>query len=249
MAISRIQIADELTYALSGTPITKVFNTGVSAGDAIVVCVFWKNNVTISSVTDDQANTYVDCGAGRLTRPTDGFLQIYGATNVVGGGSSPTISIAFSGAVTEAGVILIEYTGEDLTALFDSVSGTGTATSGTSVTTGSFTPTIASGAIIAYGNTNDTDGSVGSGYTLVGAPAGAGAITEEKFFTSAPGSQTAVINMSTAIAKGGLIAAVIRAAGSGSGGAVSASETPAIADTPSWSTPQFLLTTAVKVSE
>jgi hypothetical protein len=199
------------TSLTSGASVATSWNNDTTSANAVLVCVCWKNNVTITSVTDSQGNAYADCGAGRLARPTDGFMQILGAANIVGG-TLPTVTVNLSGAATEIDVYLLEYSTCDPSALFDSVFGTGTAAAGTSVTTGSFTPTIAKGAIVAFGYTNDTNATPGAGFTIRSNVAGTGEGVEDLIFSSPPGPSTASMNLSTAVAKAGIIAAVIRGA-------------------------------------
>ena len=214
MAIAFVNSHDD-TNLSSGTSRAFALGFNPAAGECLAVCIFWKNNVTITSVTDTLSNTYADCGAGRLTRPTDGFLQIFGA-QVTTGGTTPTITVSFSGAMVENENVVLDYSGQDQSTLFD-VTATGTATSGTSVTTGSFTPGVTDGAVVAWCVTNDTNGSAGTNFTSRVSPAGAGIVSEDRIFTSSLGSTTASANMSAALTKGAIIAAVIRAAAAATG--------------------------------
>ena len=211
MGIAFVQKKDGFLIAGPTTSQALQWNNDTTTGNAVIVCVAWKNNVTITSVTDDQGNSYVDCGAGRLARPTDGFLQILGAKNITGG-TLPTVTVSFSASATEIDLYLLEYSGADLTNLFDSVSGTGTATSGTSVTTGSFTPTTSQGAVVAFAFTDDTNASAGASHTIRCNPATSGEGVEDRIFNSSLGSVTSSVTLSTAVTKAGIIAAVIRAA-------------------------------------
>src|SRR4051812_20420212 len=179
MAVAFVQKTDN-AVAGTATNYGTTWGGNPTTGNAVLVCVFWKGAVTISSVTDSQGNTYADCGAGRLSRPTDGFLQILGANNITGG-VTPTVTVNFSGGGgTEIDVYLLEYAGQNPSTLFDSVTGTGTATSGTTVTTGSFTPTVSVGAVFAFGDTDDTNGTAGASMTSRSAPAGAGVVIEDR---------------------------------------------------------------------
>lgn len=211
MGVGFIQKKDGNVIGGPGTSIATVWDGNPADGNALVVCVFWKNDVTITSVTDSQSNIYSDCGAGRLARPVDGYLQILAANDALGG-ITPTVTVNWSGSATSINVYLLEYTGQDPATLWDSVTATGTATSGTFVSTGSFTPTPTDGAVIAWGSTSDTDATAGSGFTARCDPAGFGEAVEDLIFTSSIGSITASIDLSIAVTKAGIIAATMNSA-------------------------------------
>ncbi len=206
--------------------------TGASHG--VVLGIFWKGAVDVTSVTDDKSSTYADCGAGKLTRPTDGFLRIYGSPLVASG--MTVVTIHFNGAPLSGNNAfdVAEYSGQDTTTLFDSVTATGTATSGTTVTTANLTPTITAGAIVAFAATNDTNGSAGTNFTARITAGGSGNAFEDWIFASSVGTITASANMSASIARGGIIAAVLRQAPAGTTIAVPAGAAKCIGQTP-WS--------------
>jgi hypothetical protein len=216
----------DLVGSRSGTTQTIAPTGAFTGGNGGVLGIFWKTNVTISSVTDTAGNVWTDCGAGRFTRPTDGFIQIYGCNNLAAG--TPTITVTFSTTATEMGLDVLEYSGQDTTTLFDSVTATGTATSGTSVTTGSLTPTISDGAIVAYCVTDDTNGSAGASMTTRFAVATGGDIFEDRIFSSSVGTVTVSANMSAAITKGGILACVLRAAAVSTSAAVTGTITSSV---------------------
>jgi hypothetical protein len=240
MSIAFVQKTDG---NVSGGPtgsLGTVWGGNPTTGNAVLVCVFWKSDTTITSVTDSQSNTYVDCGAGRLARPTDGFLQIFGAKNITGG-TTPTVTVNWNvGTAFEIDVYLLEYLGADISSLFDSVTATGTATSGSTLTTGNFTPTITNGAVIAFAGSNSgTTVVAGASFTLRCGPAAYGEGVEDQIFTSSLGTITAGMDMGGALTKGGIIACVIKAAASGttvlpgSGALTLTGFAPTISTTPS----------------
>lgn len=210
VAIAFVQKTDHAA-AGAATNYPTTWGGNPSTGNAVLVCVFWKGAVTISSVTDSQSNTYADCGAGRLARPTDGFLQVLGAKSITGG-TTPVVTVNFSGAANSIDVFLLEYSGQDTATLFDSVTGTGTATSGTAVTTGSFTPTISAGAVVAFAASDDTNATAGTNYTIRCNPAASGEGVEDRIFSSSLGSITASMTLSAAVTKAAIIACTLRAA-------------------------------------
>src|SRR5689334_4136358 len=117
----------------AGTLATTVPST--TAGNGMVVGIFWKGAETVTSVIG--GGTYADSGAGKLARPTDGNIQFFGATNISGGITTVTVNWSDANA-SSIEAYCWEVTGQDTTNVFDSVSGTGTASSGTTVTTSSF---------------------------------------------------------------------------------------------------------------
>lgn len=210
VAVAFVQKTDN-AVAGAATNYATVWGGNPATGNAVLICVFWKGAVTISSVTDSQSNTYADCGAGRLARPTDGFLQLLGAKNITGG-TTPTVTVNFSGAANSIDVFLLEYSGQDTGTLFDSVTSTATATSGTTVTTGSFTPTISAGAVVAFAASDDTNATAGTNYTIRSNVAASGEGVEDRIFSSSLGSITASMTLSAAVTKAGIIACTLRAA-------------------------------------
>jgi hypothetical protein len=212
-----VQKADDAGTSTLGpvASATQVWGGNPASGNCVLVAVFWKGAVTITSVTDTQGNVYTDCGAGKLTRPTDGFLQTFGAFGITGG-TTPTVTVNFSAAsATEIDVYLNEYhpaTGEVLS--FDSATSSATGTTGNSLTTGNLTPTINSGIVFAQGCANSTLSAAGAGFTLrsgnFGGTGGGG--TEDQIFTTSIGTITPSMTWGgAAMTKGALLVCVVRA--------------------------------------
>lgn len=129
--------------------------TNVKNGHAVLLFAFWKGDQTISSVVDNAAggsNTYADSGAGRIARPTDGYVQCLGAKNVTGG--NLTLTVTWNGSVTSIYLFAVDVLQAHASTLFGQTA-SGTATSGTSLTTGSFTPSYTRGMILAFGVWDD----------------------------------------------------------------------------------------------
>lgn len=215
-----ISAPTQTNFALSqsGASPTLAWTGNTVSGHAVVACAFWKGAVTLNSVTDPQSNTYGDSGAGALARPTDGFLQCYGAANITGG-TTPTVTFNFSGAPEAATIdlYLLEYAGVATSSMFGEWA-TGTATSGTTVTSGTFTPGISDGAVVAFavGNSADTGavGTIGgSAATSRIAPAAWSTIVEDRLFTTSLGANiTASADFISAVTKAAIIAMTLRAA-------------------------------------
>lgn len=214
MSATFIRKADDAGTSTAGpaASATQVWGGNPASGNCVLVAVFWKGAVTITSVVDSQGNSYADCGAGALTRPTDGFLQIFGAFNITGG-TTPTVTVNFSAAsATEIDVYLNEYhPGAGETLSFDSVTSSATGTSGTSLTTGNLTPTTPSGIVFGFGGANSTNSAAGLGFLLrSGNFAAAGGGTEDQIFTSSIGTITPSMSWTGAMTKGALLACVVK---------------------------------------
>lgn len=188
--------------------VTSAFGSNTVTGDSICFFVGWINNVTVtgSSVSAGSAS-FSDSGVGRIGPIGTVYAQEFCAANITGG-TTPTISVTFSGAPSNGFILAEEYSGTAATSLMSNAA-SGTATSGTSVTTGSFTPTPVRGAVFAACVTGDTNGTAGTGYTARINPAGQGVVLEDKIFTVAQGSQTASCNMSADVSGIGIIISVV----------------------------------------
>lgn len=190
----------------SGDPFTTSAYTGTS-GNLMVLGIFWKGAVTISSVTTTDSATCVDSGAGRLSRPTDGFLQIYYCPNL--GGGSKTYTIDFSGAESELNVYKDEFSGV-LTVSPVETTATGTATSGTNVTTGNIVISNSNDVIYAWAVANAASKyTAGTNFTIAQADANGNGGTEYGLFT--PGTYTASMNMGSTLTKAGIIGVAFKA--------------------------------------
>lgn len=216
MTIAWVQ--SDQSLAGSGTSATCVFGSNTVSGNAIIACVFWKTDVTISSVTDVESNSYEDCGEGRIARPTDGYMQILGAPNITGG-TTPTITVNFSGSATEVDIYVLEYSGASISDLFDATSGSGTATSGTTASTGSYDAVNAEGAIIAFavgnaGSGSDVAFSGEESYTNreVNASFPYAQGVADAVYTSDIGAETTVVTFGATITKAVLVIAILNAA-------------------------------------
>ena len=174
-----------------------------TAGNALYVFVFWKG-ATTASITG-----FVDAGPGQLNRPTDGQCQCFVQNNVAGG--ITTVTVNFSGSSTAIEAYVYEITGQDTipTNPTDASFGTGTATSGTTITTNSFTPTRA-GRILSAAFADPTGQPTGdTGYFVQYNPLDQGIVIQDKAFTS--GAQTTTANMANALTKGEIMSVAVHA--------------------------------------
>jgi hypothetical protein len=176
--------------------------TSTTAGNGGVLAVFWKGATTITSVTEGIAGSaFSDSGAGKLDRPTDGHIQIFGRVSLTS--AITTVRTNFSGSSTACEAYWWEVSGQSTGTLFTTQVGTKTGTSGVSITTSSFTPSN-SGKIISLACT-DAVGTVSgdTGYTVEYNPSGQGICAQDKSFTS--GAQTTTATYANAMTKGAIM--------------------------------------------
>lgn len=203
-------------YSGSATTQNVTFPFTTVAGNTYVALMFWKNDVNITSVSDDEGgNSWVDVGLGRVARPTDGYMQIYIASNVTGG-TMPTVTMTLDGTGNNLAISICEV--QDVVSSSPVVAyGSGTATSGTSVSTGSMSPGVSSGISIARVDSNNGSPTAGTNYTVFRTYAG-GSGDEEWSFGSDPGTIVADLTMSATITKALIVAVVLKGVDAGGGG-------------------------------
>jgi hypothetical protein len=213
MAVTVVKFTANQSDTTAGTLQTTIQATAANSG--IVVAIFWKGAETVSSVTG--GGTYADSGAGKLARPTDGNLQFFGSPLVTTGTTTVTVNWSDANA-SSIEAFIWEVTGQNTSTLFDSASGTGTASSGTALTTSSFTPTASGDLILSFASADPLGTPTGdTGYTVEYNPADQGIVCQDKGFTS--GAQTTTATMANAMTKGGIMSVVAKVAAA-AGGAI-----------------------------
>lgn len=193
----------------SGDPFTTSSYTGTS-GSLIALGIFWKGAVDINTVTCSAcSSSCVDSGAGKLTRPTDGFLQVFYCPNITGGASTYTVDFTGTPTATETNVFKDEFSGVATVSPAEA-SATGTASSGTTLTTGNIVTSNANDVIYAWAVSNAANvPTAGSGFTSCQAPISGGIITEYQLVT--PGTYTASVGTGVGLTKGGIIGVAFKA--------------------------------------
>lgn len=192
----------------SGTSATLTFSQATQTGNALLLCAFWKTNVTISSISGH--GTWGDSGAGRLARPTDGYLQCQGAPNITG--SSGSITVNFSGSATSIYLRAIEYTGVVTASMFDTDTATGTATSGAVIETSTaLDASTSSGVAFAFA-VSDSGGTASAGAGMTGRFLQPGIILEDLTYSSTLVNFTPSGSFSNDFTKAGMVAGLIKAA-------------------------------------
>jgi hypothetical protein len=160
-------VQGDLAHSTSnGTSITVTYATAQTMGDCNVIAIGWSSNTaTITGVTDSVGNTYASASSPVTTSASGGWSQqIWYAPNIgtaAAGGNVVTIN--FSASVG-TDVRATEYSGIATSSPLDVIpsGGGSSATTGTSLTSGSATTTQA------------TDLIVGAAYVAFSASAGAG---------------------------------------------------------------------------
>lgn len=147
------------TLQSSNVSVTVAFPQAQIAGDLNVVAIGWGDTTSaISSVTDDQGNTYL-----RAVGPTKttGLQQaIYYARNIVSG--SNRVTVTFNQAASYPDVRILEYSGVDPSTPLDvTAAAVGT---GTTAKSGVVTTTSATELIFAAGTTGSNFTAAGSGF-------------------------------------------------------------------------------------
>lgn len=215
MPISYVQ--GKQTYLASGTQIQVNLDSSVTAGNALVALIFWKADYNISDLSDDQSNSYSDCGLGRQTGSGSRYGAIMGCKNATSG--STTVTVTFDGTVNNANLYILEYSGQDTTTLFDGYGGA-SYVSGGSMSTGNITPSTSSGVVVALasGNPTNPDAPIrfndgGDDYTIRVAYVTYQQASGDHIFTSSLGTFQVTAYIDVSSSGGVLIAAVIRAAG------------------------------------
>lgn len=150
-----VQSSDTRTNTVS-------FPSSVMAGNLIIVAITHFIGA-VSSVTDNQGNTYTQATASQHANASKDYVELYYAKNVRGGAT--TITVTFS--VLGGDVGIYEYAGLNTTSPLDQVaSNTG---SGTSPDGGILSTTSDNELYFVVGvddNGDNIDPSAGSGYTL-----------------------------------------------------------------------------------
>ena len=221
MSVSVAQSKKNTEVVGPSTSATLIWTGNTANGNGVVVLVFWKTNVTITSITDSQSNTYADCGLGRVARPAGGYAQIFVAQNITGG-TTPTITVNYSGGgATEIDIYGFELSGAATASAVDKYA-SGTATNGTTATTGNMTPDSTDGIVIAFAAGDPSSGvdvsfSDGVSYTPGPMhetyPRAQG--TGYRIFTSSVGTIAVTGTWPDGITKAVVVAVVIKAAAGG----------------------------------
>lgn len=206
--ITFVQFKDAVD-ADGGTSLAATLTSNTANGNGLVACTFWINDVTVSSIASSAGTaTFTDVGSGRLARPDSGYLQCFLASAIIGG-TAPTLTVNFSGATAYTELYVAEYHGiPAVTPIVDAYA-TGTATSGTTVVSGSLASSATNGMTVAFAVTNVTSGSA-VGFTNRSTM---DSVFADKAFSAAQGNFTVTTTWGSTLSRGAILAFVLNAEG------------------------------------
>ncbi len=184
------QVQSKPNWACSGTSCAATFTSNPASRDLVAVWTFWQSTGSFTASAADNlicvgglpCNTYLSA-VGPTLQPsasTPTSAQIFYAKNFRNpSGLSVTVTVTFSGSVTSAGMVIVEYSGLDIYYPLDSASA-GYSTSGNQtglLDSGTVAPANANLLVFGGGNSDTGSVIVGSGFTLV--QGNGGSITEQ----------------------------------------------------------------------
>lgn len=165
MPIAHVQNANAGTSA-SGTSISATGSV-IGSGNVVCGCVFFDNPAaTLTSVTDDQSNTYT---IEQTIQNSDGsnlFLSSFYLTNITNG--PKTVTANFGSSTPHTQITWDEYSGLAASAVLDGHAGQAQAAPGTgtdAITSGNFTTTDNGDLIWAGMFCGSGNAVAGTGYT------------------------------------------------------------------------------------
>jgi hypothetical protein len=167
-----------------------------TAGNLIVVHVCWSGTATLNSVADTASNAYTRVASSKGNNGTTDHVETFHAKNITGNASN-VVTPTFSAASTFRRVIVHQYSGEDTTAPAD-VAGSGNVLAAASITSSSFTTTVADEVISAAMSSSGNDAGVAAGtsFTLRISALGTDTHSEDRI-VSATGAYTASFTWAT----------------------------------------------------
>lgn len=197
MAITRVNSATGSDTSGTSATTVAIAATSLTTGNLIVVGIRWNSpgGESIISVSDTASNGYI---AGPITENIDlDVVQIYYAANVTGNGSN-VVTVNFSGIVPYRAANSIQYSGCAVSSPGDAQAD-GISHANVTVTSSSFTTTVADEVIVAAAtiSTLGDTWTAGSGYTDVIEDSGASLMMEEKIVSSIQTGVTATADSGT----------------------------------------------------
>jgi hypothetical protein len=190
-ATGGIQLTNYTTGDSGGSAVSTIAADAQNAvaGNLMVVGIRpGSSATTVTSVTDTAMNTYTQCPSARSN--TSASTDIWYAKNITGN-SANVVTANLSGATSFSTIAAMQYSGANASSPQDTAAN-GHAT-GTSVTTGSFTPAGAGEVAVAMASNNSGAGTwtAGTGYVLRAVEVTSNTISEDSLIST--GAQTASI--------------------------------------------------------
>lgn len=120
MAVAYVQSTNLADMFNSANTIARAYQTqNLGAGSLLAGFAFWSSATdTITGVSDSAGNTWTVVGSS-LIQASGYSLQGFYMANAAGSGTKPTVTVTFSAAQTNKGIILYEFSGAHTTAPLD----------------------------------------------------------------------------------------------------------------------------------
>jgi hypothetical protein len=193
MALAFVNLTSGTSDASATTiPATAANHT---AGNLIVVHVNWSTNTTLNSVADTAGNTYTRVASSKGNNGTTDHTETFYAANITGNASN-VVTPTFSAGSTFRRVIVHQYSSADTTPA--DVAGSGNVAAAATVTSSSFTTTLADEVISAAMGSAGLDSNVNAGtnFTRRVAALGTDSHSEDRI-VSVTGAYTASFTWAT----------------------------------------------------
>ena len=172
------QVQSKATWAATGSSCQVTFNSNPTQSNLIAVWTSWTtsppNNITVTSVKDQLDNGPICDASGHCVYASAVGPTVQSASSTAGqifyavvknGALSDPVTVTYSGTVSSANCVIVEYSGLDVNYPLDSVSAAYSYSGGTKMDSGTAAPANASLLVFGAG-TNDTGtASAGSGFT------------------------------------------------------------------------------------
>jgi hypothetical protein len=197
-SITLVNTSQGSDYSGGSSTNLAVTAASLTAGNFIVVGTrTYTGEKTVTSVTDTAGNTYYKA-SGRQATYTTTRTEIWYAYNVLGNASN-TVTVNMSAGVQYWGVVTAQYSGISKISPLDTTVSGDTAT-GTTVTSGNFTTTVANELIIAFAEYDSTVGqtwTAGGTYAIQKQDASTVVALEDKIVSSVQTNTTASMTLGT----------------------------------------------------
>jgi len=167
------QVQSNAGWTCSGTTCNVSFTSNPSTHNLVVVWTFWQSSSGFTALVHDSLNNNFSSAVGpTLQTASNTTGQIFYAPNIPNGGNPDTVTVTFSGSVTSAGAVIVEYSGADQSYPLDSVSaGYSTASNPTNLLdSGNVSPANSNLLVFGAGiaDTNPSGGLIaGSGFSSI----------------------------------------------------------------------------------
>jgi hypothetical protein len=186
------QVQSNANWSCSGTSCAQPFTLKPAAGHLVAVWTFWQSTSTVTASAADglcppTCNVYSSAAGPTLqssSMPAPTTAQVFYAKNYQNPNNVPvTVTVTFSGSVSTAGMVIVEYSGLDQDNPLDSVSSAFSSSQSNFLDSGNVAPANSNLLVFGGGFVDNGSGlSAGSGFSSIQSNAVSGnysAITEQ----------------------------------------------------------------------